>query len=94
MNFSTSFVGADLAGAGIVSDISVNGCAFVTEKQLTEASVIRLALQISNELKPVDIEAAVVRHVRQDGRVGVEFLHVQPAVHERLQLFIRGLRRE
>jgi hypothetical protein len=52
-----------------------------------------LALRISGELQPVDIEAAVVRHVRQ-GRVGIEFLRVQEAERQRLQLFIRGLRRK
>lgn len=93
MNLPISFVGKNIEGAGIVSDISINGCAFVTEVQLTEKSIVRLALQISDELQPVDIEAAVVRHVRQ-GHVGIEFLRVQPAERQRLQLFIRGLRRK
>jgi PilZ domain len=93
MNFPISFVEKNIEGAGIVSDISINGCAFVTEVQLTEKSIVRLALQISEELQPVDIEAAVVHHVRQ-GRVGIEFLRVQPAERQRLQLFIRGLRRK
>jgi c-di-GMP-binding flagellar brake protein YcgR len=93
MNFPISFVGRNIDGAGVVSDISINGCAFVTDVQLTEKSIVRLALQISDELQPVDIEAAVVRHVRQ-GRVGIEFLRVQQAERQRLQLFIRGLRRK
>ena len=93
MNFPISFVGENVDGAGTVSDISINGCAFDTDRQLTDESIVRLALQISNELQPVDIEAAVVRNVGQ-GRVGVEFLRVQQAERERLQLFIRGLRRK
>jgi c-di-GMP-binding flagellar brake protein YcgR len=93
MNFPLSFVGKNFEGTGTVSDISSNGCAFVTEGQLTEKSIVRLALQISDELQPVDIEAAVVRHVRQ-GHVGIEFLRVQQAERQRLQLFIRGLRRK
>jgi PilZ domain len=93
MNFPISFVGKSIDGAGIVSDISINGCAFLTDVPLTERSIVRLALQISDELQPVDIEAAVVRHVRQ-GRVGVEFLRVQQVERQRLQLFIHGLRRE
>jgi hypothetical protein len=93
MNFPISFVGQNIDGAGIVSDISINGCAFVTDVQLSEKSIVRLALQISDELRTVDIEAAVVRHVRQ-GRVGIEFLRVQQAERQRLQLFIRGLRRK
>jgi hypothetical protein len=93
MNFPISFVGQNIDGAGIVSDISINGCAFVTDVQLSEKSIVRLALQISDELRTVDIEAAVVRHVRQ-GHVGMEFLRVQQAERQRLQLFIRGLRRK
>ena len=93
MNLPMSFVGKNIEGTGIVSDISINGCAFVTEVQLTEKSVVRLALRISDELQPVDIEAAVVRHVRQ-GHVGIEFLRVQEEERQRLQLFIRGLRRK
>jgi c-di-GMP-binding flagellar brake protein YcgR len=90
---SSFYCRENIGGSGIVSDISINGCAFVTEVQLTEQSIIRLALRISGELQPVDIEAAVVRHVRQ-GRVGIEFLRVQEAERQRLQLFIRGLRRK
>jgi PilZ domain len=93
MNFPISFVGKNLEGTGIVSDISINGCAFVTQVHLTEKSIVRLALRISDELQPVDIEVAVVRHVRQ-GHVGIEFLRVQEAERQRLQLFIRGLRRK
>jgi hypothetical protein len=93
MNFPISFAGKDIEGTGVVSDISINGCAFVTEAQLTEKSIVRLALQISDELQPVDIEAAVVRHVRH-GHAGIEFLRVQQAERQRLQLFLRGLRRK
>jgi hypothetical protein len=83
MNFPISFVGKNLEGTGIVSDISINGCAFVTQVQLTEKSIVRLALRISDELPPVHI-----------GHVGIEFLRVQEAERQRLQLFIRGLRRK
>ena len=93
MNFPISVVGENIAGAGAVFDISINGCGFATDVQLSEGSIVRLALQISNELEPVTIEAAVVRYV-QRGRTGVEFLRVQPAEQERLQMHIRGLRRK
>lgn len=93
MMFPISFVGENISGAGTVFDISINGCGFATDVQLGEESIVRLALQISNELEPVTIDAAVVRYV-QRGRTGVEFLRVQPAEQERLQMFIRGLRRK
>lgn len=93
MNFPISIEGVNIDGAGAVSDISIKGCAFSTDVQLSEQSVIRLMLHIFKELQPISIEAAVVRHVQQ-GRVGVEFLRVQQVERERLQLFIRGLRRK
>lgn len=93
MNFPISFVGENISGAGAVFDISINGCGFATAVELSAESIMRLALQISNELEPITIDAAVVRYV-QRGRTGVEFLRVQPAEQERLQMHIRGLRRK
>jgi len=93
MNFPISFVGENTSGAGAVFDISINGCGFATDVELRAESIMRLALQISDELEPVTIDAAVVRYV-QRGRTGVEFLRVQPVDLERLQMFIRGLRQK
>ena len=93
MNFPISFVGENISGAGAVFDISINGCGFATDVELTAESIMRLVLQISDELEPITIDAAVVRYV-QRGRTGVEFLRVQPAEQERLQMHIRGLRRK
>ena len=93
MNFPISFVGENIAGAGAVFDISINGCGFATDVALSAGSIMRLTLQISNELEPITIDAAVVRYVQHD-RIGVEFLRVQPAEQERLQMHIRGLRRK
>ena len=89
MNFPVSFVGENIQGAGTVLEISMSGCTFRVLKQPPEG-IVRLALQISNELNPIEVEAALVRNVRQD-YVGVEFLRFQPTERERLQLFIRGL---
>jgi hypothetical protein len=46
-------------------------------------------LQISSEVPPVIVDAAIVRNVRS-GSVGVEFIQWQHRERERLQLFIRG----
>jgi hypothetical protein len=51
---------------------------------------LKLELQISNDVAPVIVDAAIVRNVRS-GSVGVEFLQWQQSERERLQLFIRGL---
>jgi c-di-GMP-binding flagellar brake protein YcgR len=77
-------------GRGMACDISMSGCTFQAEtNKPKEGSVLRLALQISNELQPVHVEA-VVRNVRQD-HVGVEFLRLQPADKDRLQNYVRDL---
>lgn len=93
VNFPISFIGETISGRGTVSNISTNGCAFVTDAQVSERSILRLTLQISNELPPVNIDAAVVRHF-QHGRVGTEFLRIQQEERQRLQLLLRGFRRK
>jgi hypothetical protein len=52
--------------------------------------ILKMGLQISKDIAPVTVDAAVVRNVRS-GAVGVEFLQWQKSERERLQLFIRGL---
>jgi PilZ domain len=87
-----SFSAEALGGTGMACDISMRGCTFQTEAEANKpkaGSVLRMALQIPNEMQPVDVEA-VVRNVRQD-HVGVEFLRFQPADKDRLQHYIRDL---
>ena len=92
INFPVSFAAEDIEGAGAVSEVSMKGCTFQANAQPSVGSIVRMSLQISNENHPVDVEAALVRSVRQD-HVGVEFLRFQRAERERLQTFIRGLLR-
>jgi hypothetical protein len=88
MNFPISFAAESIDGTGAVSDISINGCSFQTTGQLPEGTIVRIALQFSNGLEPVNVDAAVIRYVQQN-RVGVEFLRFHQGERERLQLFIR-----
>lgn len=90
MNFPVSFEGDDVRGVGSVVDISMSGCSLHAEAQLEEGKILQMVLQISRDLLPVAVEAAIVRTV-QANRVGVEFLRFQPTERERLQLFVRGL---
>lgn len=90
MSFPLSFAGDSIEGKGLVLDITIRGCTFHTDAELHEGAVLRLTLQISNDLAPVNIKVAVVRTVRPN-RIGVEFLDVDPGEKERLQLFISGL---
>jgi len=90
--FPVSFSAGDFAGGGMACDISMNGCTFQSERAANnpqEGSVLRMALQISTALQPVNVEA-VVRNVQRD-YVGVEFLRLQAADKERLQHYVREL---
>lgn len=89
-NFSVSIGGDNLHGVGSVVDLSVGGCSLHTETPLLEGTTLRLALQISTDLLPLTVEAAIVRSVHGN-RVGVEFIRIQQSERERLQLFVRGL---
>jgi hypothetical protein len=88
MNFPASFSSDTFEGTGTVVEISMNGCSLRVNTILTEGSIMRMALKFSEELPPVNLEAAIVRAVRTN-RVGVEFLRFQHQDRERLQIFIR-----
>jgi hypothetical protein len=89
-SFPVSFAGDHLNGSGFIVEISINGCALQASTELAEGNIIRMALQISDEAPPVQIEAAVVRAVRKS-HIGIEFLRFQYDDRDRLQSFIRGL---
>jgi hypothetical protein len=90
MRFPVTFSGQDITGEGELLNVSMGGCSFHTGANLTTGMILKLGLQISNDVAPVIVDAAVVRNVRSGG-VGIEFLQWQQSERERLQLFIRGL---
>jgi hypothetical protein len=90
MRFPVTFSSQDISGQGVLLNVSMGGCSFHTGANLTTGLILKLGLQISNDVPPVIVGAAVVRNVRL-GAVGVEFLEWQQGERERLQLFIRGL---
>lgn len=90
VNFPATFTAGSINDQGLIVDISMAGCTFHTEARLVEGNILRIGLQVSNEIPPVNVEAAVVRNIHSD-RVGVEFLQFENGERERLQHFIRGL---
>jgi hypothetical protein len=89
-NFAASFACDDVEGTGQVVDISLNGCSLEADTVIAEGSILRMALQMSEELAPISVEAALVRDVNKN-RIGIEFLRFQYHDRERLQIFIRRL---
>jgi hypothetical protein len=90
MRFPVTFGGQGISGQGELLNVSMGGCSFHTGANLTNGMILRLGLQISNDVPLVIVDAAIVRNVRS-GAVGVEFLQWQQSERERLQSFIRGL---
>lgn len=90
MRFPVTFGEQSFSGNGELLNVSMGGCSFHTEADLTSGRILKLELQISQDVAPVIVDAAVVRNVHS-GAVGVEFLQWQQSERERLQLFIRGL---
>lgn len=90
VNFPLTFHAVNLSGQGTATSVSMGGCSFNTSTLLAHGNVIRLRLQLSNNLSPVTVDEAVVRYA-QEGWVGVEFLRWQESERDRLQLFLRGL---
>jgi PilZ domain len=79
-----------ISGQGTLIDVAMGGCSFVTSTDLRIGAIVEIKLQISPELQPVTVDAAVVRSLHKGG-VGVEFLQWQQSERERLQLFVRSL---
>src|SRR5574341_862952 len=89
-SFRLTFQAVNLSGHGAATNISMGGCSFNASTPLAGGIVLRLELQLSDNLSPVVVDAAVVRH-SQEQSVGVEFLRWQESERARLQLFVRGL---
>lgn len=90
MSFPLTFQDKNLNGKGTAIDVSMCGCSFSTLSQLAIGMILQLGLQISEDVAPVQVDAAVVRYTRGQS-VGVEFLQWRRSERERLQLFVRGL---
>lgn len=90
MNFPLTFQDKNLNGEGTAINVSMGGCSFSTLNQMAIGMIFQLGLQISEDVRPVQVDAAVVRYVRGQS-VGVEFLQWRQNERERLQLFVRGL---
>ena len=90
ITFPVSFSGEAISGQGTLVNVSMAGCSFVTHADFAVGTIFEMKLQISTDVDPVTVSAAVVRS-RHRETVGVEFLHWQQSERQRLQLFVRSL---
>lgn len=77
-------------GEGVVTDLALSGCFLQTTAHLSEGALVSLELRPVAHAPALVVEAAVVRSVRPTG-VGLEFLRLHEAEHERLSQFIYQL---
>lgn len=68
---------------GVITDLSMRGCALESEICLDEGSVVRLQVCVPNERMVITVDYAVVRTVK-DSRVGLEFLNITQVAKDRL----------
>ena len=75
---------------GLAFIVYISPFVLVEAAKIESGAILNLSLQISKDVPPVIVDAAMVRNVGSSS-VGVEFLLWQQSERERLQLFVRGL---
>jgi PilZ domain-containing protein len=89
VTFRASF-GPTLAGLheGTITDLTISGCRLESPAPIPVNTYLELWLQISPTVPRIVIELAAVRWAR-DGKLGVEFLGLQPEQRAQLQQFTK-----
>ena len=77
------FGGAPFVGEGVVSDLSVAGCAVTCERTVLMGSYIKLSVLLPDPTASLFIELGKVRWVREH-TFGVEFIRVPMMTRNRL----------
>ncbi|MDH5337596.1 MAG: PilZ domain-containing protein [Nitrospira sp.] len=77
------FGGAPFVGEGVVSDLSVTGCAVTCERTVLMGSYIKLSVLLPDPTASLFIELGKVRWVREH-TFGVEFIRVPMMTRHRL----------
>jgi c-di-GMP-binding flagellar brake protein YcgR len=82
-----SFSGNEIAGGGIVTSLSKEGCAVKSEESVPPHSFIALRVQLPDPNAPLKVEVAHVRWSNVS-TFGLEFIHLHAEEQERLHRFI------
>jgi hypothetical protein len=89
--FRITFAGNGIDGSGMVTLVSLGGCAIETDTKLSSGQILQLQLKTSDRDPAVAVDAAVVRGVRSP-IVGLQFLRFRMEERERLSQFVHDLR--
>ena len=79
-----------MAGGGVVTSLSKEGCAVTSEEMVPPYTFLALHLQLPEQYVPLRVEVAEVRWVSGVG-FGLEFLQLRTEEQERLQRYIKTL---
>ena len=94
VRFHSSFSSVNLVtGDGLVVDLSLQGCGILSPVDVLPGTMLELRIYTSSDEGPLAVGEAVVRWCR-DGRVGLEFLSLQPGEWARLQNIVKELDRQ
>lgn len=77
------FGGAPFVGEGVVSDLSIAGCAVTCERTVLMGSYIKLSVLLPNPTSSLFIELGKVRWVK-DHSFGIEFIRLPMITRHRL----------
>ena len=87
-----TFSGGDIAGSGLVTSLSKEGCHVVSEESLPARACLSLHVEFPSPYEPLTVEVAQVRWTNAVG-FGLVFTHVHAEEDARLQRFIDWLKR-
>ena len=79
-----AFSGNEIAGGGIVTSLSKEGCAVKSEESVPPHSFVALRVQLPDPNAPLKVEVAHVRWSNVS-TFGLEFVHLHAEEQERLQ---------
>ena len=87
-----TFSGNAVAGSGLITSLSREGCHVVSEESLPARACLSLQVDFPAPYEPLTVEVAEVRGTNATG-FGLVFVHVHDEEHARLQRFIDWLKR-
>ena len=94
VHFRSSFSSVNrVGGDGTVIDLSMRGCGIVGSTVVHPGTTMELRIHTSATDAPLVIQQGVVRWCR-DGRIGLEFISLQPEEWARLQSIVKELTRQ
>lgn len=85
-----SFKGDQIAGEGVVFNLSLEGCAVGSDTSIQPGTYLELRVQTYQQELPIEVELAAVRW--SEGReFGLVFIRIRAEEQDRLRRFVKTL---